>query len=167
MTETFFIDLISDYFNKPDCGKTLSEIITPSSPNYYPLYEKRDRDFSSDQKYANFLFAYIKKSETKLTREETIEKLKIKKNLFNNKTAKIIFNRLISDKSCLDKIVFVNDGSYRTARIWDCYGTISVEIMDEKNQKYRSMYLTNKDPEQALKAFYTMIERYEKIFIQV
>lgn len=152
----------------PDCGKTLSEIRRPSSPKYYPLYEKRDKCiFDSDQEYANHLFEYIQKSEEKLSRKDTIRRLKSIERYFNNETAKKIFNRLISDVRCLDRIVFVHDGSFRTHRIWYGYAGLSVDIDDGKyNFNIRSIYPTE-NGKKAMKAFKTILEKFEKIFIQV
>mgnify|MGYP004640510649 CR=1 FL=1 len=149
-------------------GKTLSEIRRPSTPKYLPLYEKRDKFiFNSDQEYANNLVKYIQKSEEKLSRKDTIRRLKSIKRYFNDKTAKRIFNRLISDVRCLDRIVFVDDGSYRTHRIWYGYRGLAVDIADGKSDfDIRSMYPTTNGKE-AMKAFQLILKRYEKIFIQV
>lgn len=164
-TTTNTIELFS---KSPDCGKTLSEIRRPSSPKFYPLYEERDKlIFDSDQEYANHLFEYIQESEEKLSRKDTIKRLKSIEEYFNNKTAKKIFNRLISDTNCLDRIVFVNDGSYRTHRIWYGYAGLSVDIDDGKyNFNIRSIYPTE-NGKKAMKAFKTILEKFEKIFIQV
>ena len=150
-------------------GKTLSEIRRPSTPKYLPLYEKRDKHlFDSDQEYANDLVAYIQKSEEKLSRKDTIRRLKSIKQYFNDKTAIKIFNRLISDVRCLDRIVFVNDGSYRTHRIWYGYRGLSVDIADGKYDfDINSMYPTTKNGKEAMRAFELILKRYEKIFIQV
>lgn len=159
----------NDLFPKdPYCGKSLSEIRRPSSPRYYPLYEKRDKFvFDSDQDYANHLFQYIQMSEEKLNRKDTIKRLKSIKRYFNNETAQKIFNRLISDVRCLDRIVFISDGSYRTHRIWYGYAVLSVDIDDGKyNFNLKSIYPTE-DGEKAMKAFNLILGRYEKIFIQV
>lgn len=150
-------------------GKTLSEIRRPSTPKYLPLYEKRDKYlFDSDQEYANDLVAYIQKSEEKLSRKDTIRRLKSIKLYFNDKTAIKIFNRLISDVRCLDRIVFVNDGSFRTHRIWCGYRGLSVDIDDGKSDfNISSMYPTTTNGKEAMKAFELILKRYEKIFIQV
>ena len=81
----------------PECGKTLSEIRRPSTPKYFPLYEKKDKNiFYSDQEYANHLVEYIQRSEEKLSRKDTIRRLKSIKRYFNDKTAiKIIKIRFI------------------------------------------------------------------------
>lgn len=152
----------------PECGKTLSEIRRTSTPKYFPLYEKKDKNiFYSDQEYANHLVEYIQRSEEKLSRKDTIRRLKSIKRYFNDKTAKRIFNRLISDVRCLDRIVFVNDGSYRTHRIWYGYSGLSVDIDDGKYDfDIRSMYPTTNGKE-AMKAFELILKRYEKIFIQL
>ncbi len=153
----------------PECGKTLSEIRRPSTPKYFPLYKKRKKYiFSSDQEYANDLFAYIQKSEEKLSRKDTIRRLKSIKQYFNDKTAKRIFNRLISDVRCLDRIVFVDDGSYRTHRIWYGYSGLAVDIDDGKDDfGFNSMYPTTTNGKEAMRAFELILKRYEKIFIQV
>ncbi len=153
----------------PECGKTLSEIRRPSTPKYLPLYEKRNTFmFNSDQEYANDLFAYIQMSEEKLSRKDTIRRLKSIKRYFNDKTAIKIFNRLISDVRCLDRIVFVNDGSYRTHRIWYGYRGLSVDIDDGKYDfGITSMYPTTTNGKEAMRAFELILKRYEKIFIQV
>lgn len=152
-----------------ECGKTLSEIRRPSTPKYFPLYGKRDKHiFSSDQEYANRLVEYIQRSEEKLSRKDTIRRLKSIKQYFNDKTAIKIFNRLISDVRCLDRIVFVNDGSYRTHRIWYGYRGLSVDIADGKYDfDINSMYPTTKNGKEAMRAFELILKRYEKIFIQV
>lgn len=153
----------------PECGKTLSEIRRPSTPKYLPLYEKRDKFiFNSDQEYANHLVEYIQRSEEKLSRKDTIRRLKSIKQYFNDKTAKRIFNRLISDVRCLDRIVFVNDGSYRTHRIWYGYRGLSVDIAEGKYDfDIKSMYPTTTNGKEAMRAFELILKRYEKIFIQV
>lgn len=129
-----------------ECGKTLSEIRRPSTPKYFPLYAKRK----------------------KLSRKDTIRRLKSIKQYFNDKTAKRIFNRLISDVRCLDRIVFVNDGSYRTHRIWYGYRGLAVDIDDGKyGFGINSMYPTTTNGKEAMRAFELILKRYEKIFIQV
>lgn len=158
-TTTNTIELFS---KSPDCGKTLSEIRRPSSPKFYPLYEKRDKFiFDSDQEYVNHLFEYIQESEEKLSRKDTIRRLKSIEGYFNNETAKKIFNRLISDTNCLDRIIFINDGSYRTHRIW--YTFEEDVCVDSIN----SSYSTSEEGQKAMKSFKTILEKFEKIFIQV
>lgn len=154
---------LDDFFPEyPFCGKSLSEIRRPSSPKYYPLYEKRDEIiFDSDQEYANRLFEYIQESEEKLSRKDTIRRLKSIKGYFNNETAQKIFNILISDVSCLDRIVFVNDGSYRTHRIWYTFEEdLCVDYINSSSS-------TSEEGQKAMKAFKRILEKFEKIFIQV
>lgn len=167
-TTTNTINFNENFPKSPDCGKTLSEIRRPSTPKYFPLYKKRNKYFyDSDQEYANTLFKYIQSSEKKLSRKDTIRILKSIKRYFNDKTAKRIFNRLISDVRCLDRIVFVNDGSFRTHRIWYGYRGLSVDIDDGKYDLSISMYPTTTNGKEAMKAFKLILKRYEKIFIQV
>ena len=66
------------------------------------------------------------------------------------------------------RIVFVNDGSYRTHRIWYGYRGLSVDIDDGKYDfGINSMYPTTTNGKEAMRAFELILKRYEKIFIQV
>lgn len=156
---------------KKDNGvRKLAKLLEPA-PGYMPLYKLIDFTMpESSLEYANRLKKYIARSEKTYDLATTKEKLGIYKELFyKNEAGKEIFDKILSDAECLQKVVFVDDGSYRTHRIWFDRRTLTlfIEIYDEKFQYTNSMYSITGEPEEALKAFYTIIESFEKIFLQL
>jgi hypothetical protein len=146
--------------------------IRATKPGFDPLYTRRDKFiYPSDEEYAEKLRVYIPESEEKLDRNATLQKLKHIEYLFNkNKCSKKIFNRLISDVRCLDKIVFVNDGSYCAHKIYVTVDDVRIEMCEYKTEYpfIRSGYSTKShDKKIVLKKFERIISSSEKIFIQI
>lgn len=100
--------------------------------NYKPLYEDRADETLRDLSMSDFLHykelygeggysldIYRKTTEFKLSRKETVNKILkfIKNNNISDNDMKI-FNKILGDHQVLDKLVFINDGSFRNNRLY-------------------------------------------------
>lgn len=114
---------------------------------------------------------YKKSTEIKLMRSETLKVLhnmKARCECQGNNVTKYIFNRLISDASCLDRIIFVTQPYFRNHLISEMSDCIHIHIHSPKlDDGINDVFSAKDKPEEALKAFFNIIGKFEFIFVYI
>lgn len=114
---------------------------------------------------------YKERTEISIIRSEKLkllENMKARCNTDNNKVTKYIFNRLMSDTRCLDKIIFVTKPDLRNHLIVEMFGSIYIQIHSPKlDEGINDIFSANDEPCETLKSFKKIIDDFSSIFVQI